>query len=289
MCEDMNVQIKNTKIVAAEVSASEVIDALNDADTAFKAQEALHRLYGDSSEDADKAFTSPVELDWNLFYKAVEKEKEFHLEHDASAYYAINLVETKLKHMWSTKDQGPKKWSEYDDFRTAVWAMIRQKLSPSVNKKGKTVGWDPSINDNFLAFIIPEIRTVLNEITRSDISKYMSTKNGWSIGSLEEMMEDEDNPLQVAGKTVDVEDAVLEQMEHDKRRHIYDVPGSHNGDLTKTLTDMLTMQKMFGGISEKDLDLAEKYTMRSLEMQAFAEALEELDQSSLEEDAREAV
>ena len=58
---------------------------------------------------------------------------------------------------------------------------------------------------------------------------------------------------------------------------------------TIATTDMLTMQKMFGGISEKDLDLAEKYTMRSLEMQAFAEALEELDQSSLEEDAREAV
>ena len=155
----MNVQVKNTKSCVT-IDAADVLRDLNAADSGYKVKKVIEAVYSQDCTDSDSAFACPVSLDWKLFYRIVERENEFHLDHDAAAYYCTNLVETKLKHMWACRSQKVNQiWAEYEDFRTAVFMMIKAQLNPEVNKKGKVVGWDKSVNDNFLAYLIPQIMT----------------------------------------------------------------------------------------------------------------------------------
>ena len=253
-----------TKRSKAFKSSVEFMQSLLDADTTSEAKDLLATVYSGNSETTATAFTSQVESKWDVFYAMLATENKFSLEHNASAYHVIGLIEPKLKGVWAKRDALPlKKWSSYDDFKVDVFIMIHEKLSPVVNKKGNTVGFDMEKNDNFLAYISPELNTVLNEITDQEISKHLAKVHGLSLHSLEGLTEDERNPIQVRDHCTNVEETVSESIDPEhgvQYRQIknaeYDEEKKCFVNMEKLVSDTLTSSLLFGGLDDSDLVLS---------------------------------
>ena len=263
-----------------KIPADRFLSELNEADTQFRVSQVLEKVYSFEASSTGQAFKSNVENSWDVFYKMKEKEDELHMEHGASAYYVMDLISPKLHKLWLSKEtMGIKKWSEYGDFLTAVWCQINSKLNLKENKKGKIEGWDKDKNDNFLAYIIPEIRTVLNEVTETEISKHLANSREISLTSLDALMDNEDSPLQVGDdsnmekesidnmsmrekitclKTFNPEDSIIDRLDNESEmKKARKSKKSNNKETQSLIRNSLTVAKLFGGdlpdIIEDDL------------------------------------
>ncbi len=238
-----------------KVTKDTFMGRLFSAKTQSEAKAVFDSVFSMDASTVTSSFKSPVECSWEIFYPMVEKENEFKLDHKASAYYVMNLLEPKLKVMWNKKDILPiKKWSEYGDFLTDVWGQIYTKLTPKLNKKGKIEGWDKSTNDNFLAYILPEIRTILNEVTETEVSKYIADTYDISVGSLDALIDNSENPLQVHDRTINVEEHVVNKIMLEENASYKQLKASAHKSTKEQISDVLTASFMADGMSDKELD-----------------------------------
>lgn len=245
----MNLNIREKR------NAEQFCNDLRNAKTETEADQILKTVYdGVSTASYREAFSSGVEPDWNAFYAMVETENRFGMDHKQSSYYVMSLIEPKLNKMWSTKSQLPhKKWGSFEDFQSEVWMHILDKMTIKTNKKGKEAGWNPEINDNFLAYISKELMTVLNKVTEPEISRYLSKTYTYAMFSLDELMEDGSNPLQVEDERMNVEAYVERKIEAEENAWLVQKAESvGKKNISRTTTDLLTLKNLFGGVTEDE-------------------------------------
>lgn len=183
---------------------------LSEVENEEDARLLLGVVYPTSVKSTDDFYTTSgiEDLGWDSFYAVREVEEKFNLGNFASSYIATNLAFPKISKMYASiaancgQDKG--------DFCSKVLENISTTVIPK---------WDKSKNDNFFAYLLPNLRTAYNEMLEGDDgpSKYYKEKKGLSLTSIEAMNENSEVGFEIVSNDESVEDQVIEKIKREDR------------------------------------------------------------------------
>lgn len=200
----------------------------------------LSVTYPTSVKSTDDFYTtSGVEdLGWDTFYVVREIEEKFVLGNFASSYIATSLAFPKISKMYASiaancgQDKG--------DFCSKVLENISSNVIPK---------WDKSKNDNFFAYLLPNLRTTYNEMLEGDDgpSKYYKEKKGLSLTSIEAMNENSEVGFEVQSGEDSVEDQVIDKIAREDRSLLKRIINIENEDKidSENIWNSIVCQKLF--------------------------------------------
>lgn len=221
--------------------------------TQLEAERISNQIYSLANTTSEGFFKAPFALTWEVFYKLLELEKIYNLSNFASAYIAVVLTKPKLSANW-LKRTNVKKWSDFEDYCNEIYYHIAQVVIPK---------WDKERNDNFLAFLTPELLTILNETAKPEVSKYIQKTYGRSVNSIDAISQELGHELDVEDKTFSTERTVLKAIENEEKFYYQSLMFKNKrktsaDDFSKDdIKRALIMSQIFGGL-EKDLNLVKR-------------------------------
>lgn len=168
---------------------------------------SLSRLVENTDATSTRAaLSSAIPPTWSMFYELLKMEKKFGIPHTGTAIVCVDLCTVLIGKYFVSKKNGNtgNNRADMDDFAMALYEAM---ISGTIDK------YDPNVNDNFLAFISPEMRTVCNEVFEEEIPRYLEITRGLSITSLDKLMEAEDSVFDPEDKTQNVELSVVRSEE----------------------------------------------------------------------------
>lgn len=238
-----------SELSSSELSSSEAyLSRLYAVTDSASAKRVLDEVMHCDTSDFKNMFkpTIPFALTWDIFYKMVEVEDRFDLNHYDSAYVGIVLSKPKFEQIWN-KPSVRNNYCGIEDFFQDLYITAANSI---INK------WDSSINDNFFAYFTPEMQTVFNRTSVSELSTYLRNTKGYSEVYIEGLKTpskesgDEEATFEIADVNVDVESTVLDKIEEEEMAN-YNNLLNYNSDkyLDKnSVSNALVATQIFGGI-----------------------------------------
>lgn len=227
------------------MTQEEFIEKSKTIKDAEEARLLLSEVYPKSIKSTDDFYTTSGidDLGWDSFYVVREIEDELHLGNFASSYVATNLSFPRISKMYASiaancrQDKG--------DFCSKVLENISINIIPK---------WDKSKNDNFFAYLLPNLRTTYNEMIEGDDgpSKYYKKKKGLSLTSIEAMNEKSEVGFEVQSTEKSVEDQVIDKIRREDRillKRIINLDKEENFD-EDNIWNSIICEKLFS--SDKD-------------------------------------
>lgn len=191
-----------------------------------------------SSTDDFYSSSSIQDLSWNSFYAIVDLEEQYELGHFSSAYVATSLVLPKISKMYVSISRNCSQ--DKGDFCSKVFMNICDNIIPK---------WDKNKNDNFFAFLQPNLRTSYNEMLEGEDgpSKYLQTTKGLSVTSIEGMNEHLESGFEAKDSSESVEDIVLLKIQREKRSLLPKIIGldEEKGVTNANIWNSIVCQKLF--------------------------------------------
>ena len=233
--------------------------------TQLEAERISNQIYVLANTTSEGFFKAPFTLTWEIFYKLLELENVYHLSNFASAYVAVVLIKPKLSANW-LKRANVKKWSDFDDYCNEIYYHIAQNVIPK---------WDKEINDNFLAYLTPELLTILNETAKPEVSKYIQKKYGRTVNSIDAISQELGHEFDVEDKHFSTEKTVLKTIEKEEKSYyqalIFQKKHNENKDTIskEDIKRALIVSQIFGGLAN-DLNLSKRVFLALEEKEKLA-------------------
>ena len=211
---------------------------------------AISGAYPTSFGTSDSFYHSSgiADLGWDAFYAVRDVEEKFHLGCCVSAYIATCLAYPRIGKLYS--EMANNCTSSKEDFCSKVFELLMTDIIPK---------WDKTINNNFWAYLQPNLLTVRNEIRNEDrgISDYIVKTRGLSVTSMEYLKEKSENSSwELPDYEQDVEEKVLYNIEQERKQLLKRVIGLKNDDNNATATNIwnsIICQKLFHDANEKEM------------------------------------
>lgn len=228
------------------MTQAEFIEKSKTIKDAEEARLLLSEVYPKSVKSTDDFYTTSGidDLGWDSFYVVRDIEDEFHLGNFASSYIATNLSFPKISKMYASiaancgQDKG--------DFCSKVLENISTTVIPK---------WDKSKNDNFFAYLLPNLRTAYNEMLEGDDgpSKYYKEKKGLSLTSIEAMNENSEVGFEIQSTEESVEDQVIDKIRREDRSLLKRIINLENEEKVNddNIWNSIICQKLFSSDKEE--------------------------------------
>lgn len=220
-----------------------------------EALEVTALIYPDSADSSEVFYRASAikNMDWQSFYAVREMEEKFHIGAFSSAYIAVVLSFPKISYYYS--QIAPYTNQEKGDFCGRVLDMTVTKLIPE---------WDKEKNDNFFAYMMPNLLTVRNAMRAEDggPSSYLKAQKGMSLVSIEGMKEKSDASANWDTPDMDknTEEEVIQRLKQGKMFLFHKVVGLSNEDALPTednIWNTILCRKLFHGKDEDELSMLE--------------------------------
>lgn len=240
---------------------AEFLERLKTIKNPEEANLLLFEVYPKSVKSTDDFYTTSgvKDLGWDSFYAVRDVEDKFGLGNFASSYIATNLAFPKISKMYASiaancgQDKG--------DFCSKVLENISTNVIPK---------WDKSKNDNFFAYLLPNLRTTYNEMLEGDDgpSKYYQKKKGLSLTSIEAMNENSEVGFEVQSSDESVEDQVIEKIKREDRSLLKRIINLESEDKVnnENIWNSIICQKLFNTDSEELSIVEDKRISTMLEL-----------------------
>lgn len=212
----------------------------------------------------ENPFHSKVPATWGVFYKLKKLEDKFELPHSASAYVVIDLIAPKISSIWYKKKNGDiaNTIVEKSEYLNTLWAELNTKYIDM---------WDEKVNDNFLAFLLPHLSTIVNELLKPEIPRYLQETRGYTSVSLEGFMEKTESGFEPEDRKVCIEEGAVRSDEKNRSKIVRakhhdtaDVKLAHAAQIRRAIF----ASKLGGGykeLSETVIDAISYYEGRTME------------------------
>lgn len=226
------------------MTAEQFLKEIHLCKTQLEAERIVNQIYVLANTTSEGFFKLPFPINWDVFYELLNLEQKYHLSNFGSAYVAVAFVKPKLSLNWS-KRTNIKKWSDFEDYCNEVYYHIAENVIPS---------WNKNINDNFLAYLTPELLTILNETAKPEVSQYIQKTYGRTVGSIDAISQELGHEFDVEDKNISTEKDVLNRIEKEEKKDliaiIYQNRDKNNEQITKEqVKRTLIMTQLFGGVS----------------------------------------
>lgn len=241
------------------ISQEAFLEKLSQIRNEEHAEHVLHLAYPTDNMSSDNFFHSSGirDLSWESFYAVREIEEKYDLSCYVSAYLATTLAYPKISSYYA--EMAANCHQEKSDFCSRVYLMTMCKLIPE---------WDKSKNDNFLAYMLPNLRTVRNEIFAEDNgpSQYLRKKKGLSTVSMDALKEKSETGWDTADKEQNTEEAALANIEMDKKRLLKRIVclGSNKMATEENIWNSIVCQKLFHSQNEDELEILNDSSITSM-------------------------
>lgn len=235
--------------IGLEIAEEEFLAAIDMAATSEDAIAVLNFAVSHDTSNAEKFYKPNIEdVTWKSFYAARELEEKFELSDFVSAYLATSLAKPKIKSFYSEISGNVNQ--DLDDFFSRTMVMIGEKLIPA---------WDKQKNDNFFAYLQPNLRTIRNELLSEDggPSKYLKETKGFSSVSMEYLKEKTESGWDAMDHETNTEEAAFKSIDRDKKELLKRVIGlkQENNATSENIWNSIICQKLFHGKEEGDLEV----------------------------------
>ena len=190
-------------------STSEFIQMCQNASSSAEAMQIANLVYGMDASTSKNALSSAIKPSWTMFYELLKMENKFGIPHAGTALVAVDLCSVLVGKCFVSKKNGNSGDNRggFDDFTSSLYIALRDGI---IDK------YDENINDNFLAFLYPEMRTVCNEVFKEELPNYLKQVKGLSVTSLDKLMSSEDSVFDPVDRTSDVEGTAIRREEQRK-------------------------------------------------------------------------
>jgi hypothetical protein len=200
-----------------------------------------------STGDAFYKSSGIEDLNWATFYAVREAEEKYDLGCFASAYIATSLAYPKIGKIYG--EMANTCISGKDDFGSRVFELLTNDLIPK---------WDKNKNDNFFAYLQPNLQTVRNAIRNEDrgISDYMVRTRGTSVTSMEYIREKSESGWDLPDQDQNVEEDVMRIIERERKLLLKRVIGLKNNEENATMGNIwnsIVCQKLFHDANESEI------------------------------------
>ena len=214
---------KKSNVTGKLLTTESVMKALDNVKTEFEARNLFQNsFYGAAGEDSvgldsKDVYKARIKITWDMFYKVLSVENKFHItDHFCSAYCLVNLMKPKIIAMYNSRSKGATNQAELSDYIQSCWFSLSGLMEVTIDEKGKAHGFDSSINDNACAYTQKQLLTILNEVFKPEIPKYIQDKNNYTLTSLNAMLENEESNFEAE----DSPDEFLEEID-DTKNELY--------------------------------------------------------------------
>jgi len=236
-------------------TTEEFLDAVLSCKDRATASILSDRFAPKDSSTYESSYTPAVEPSWELFYALICMEEKFGLYHSASTFAVMDLLKPRISLVWSKKEKLPT--ADIEDFLQNLFLFIS---TTGIDK------WDSKINDNFYAFINPELQTVVNETVVPEINKYLKQTRGITSVSSDELNEKLEGGFDAVDENTSVEDQALRNVERKnlsvlgKAITIEDTPDEKTGKITistkskKQIKNAIIAEGLFEGVTSMSDD-----------------------------------
>lgn len=241
------------------ITQEEFLEKLDNVTNQSQADKVLHLAYPTDNMSSDNFFHSSGirNLSWKSFYKVKEIEDKFQMGYYVSAYLATALAYPKISQHYT--DIAPNCHQEKSDFCSRVYLMTMCKLIPE---------WDIEKNDNFLAYMLPNLRTVKNEIFGEDNgpSQYLRKKKGLSTVSMDALKEKSETGWDTPDREKNTEEAAIASIEMDKKRLLKRIVCLGNSKMAteENIWNSIICQKLFHSHNEDELEILNDSSITSM-------------------------
>lgn len=229
-------------------TTDEYVKELRNCNSESYAEILGQALMSDNSSSTKGAYSPSIPVTWSMFYALVDLENRFGLPHTTSAYAAIDLITPKIASTWTSKKATMNR-AEIDDYLEDLYFDL---VTNYIDK------WDPKKNNNFLAFIIPELSTTANVTAAPEINPYLQKKKGYSSLSLDGLNDSTEGGFEAEDPNSRVDEDAMRNIECEKLGLMGKIIKDDGKKITGSKEEVkkaILADKLLGGIRSLEEDV----------------------------------